>query len=95
MVSPDGTNFEDFLKEQLKNPKFKKEWDKLELEYSIIGVLLEFRAQNNMTQKKLAKKSGVKKSDINKLETGDLNVSIRTLRRIAKAMGKTLEIKFV
>ncbi len=30
-------DFESYLEEKLKNPKFKKEWDKLEQWYKIIS----------------------------------------------------------
>jgi hypothetical protein len=33
-----------YLEKQLKNPKFKKEWDELEAEYQIIQNIVESRS---------------------------------------------------
>ena len=35
------TNFNDFLKEQLKDPAFKAEWDALDPEFSVIEAMLK------------------------------------------------------
>ena len=37
------TNFNDFLDEQLKDPKLKAEYDALEPEFTIIQTCLRFR----------------------------------------------------
>ena len=39
-----------YLAEQLKNPKFKKEWDELEDEYQIIENIVKTRIEAHMTQ---------------------------------------------
>ena len=39
-----------YLEKQLKNPKFKKEWDALDDEYQIIQNIVEARLAAHMTQ---------------------------------------------
>lgn len=37
------TNFDKYLKEQLENPEFKKEYDALEPEYAVIQAMIDAR----------------------------------------------------
>ncbi|MFR6482973.1 MAG: hypothetical protein ACLUPK_07740 [Veillonella sp.] len=39
-----------YLENQLKNPKFKKDWDALDDEYQIIQNIVEARLAAHMTQ---------------------------------------------
>lgn len=84
--------FEEVLKEQLKDPEFKKEYDALELEFSIIRQVIQKRLDKGMTQKQLAEKIGTKQSAIARLEGGNSNPSVAFLDKIAKALGGKLEI---
>lgn len=89
------TRFDDFLKEQLKDPEIKREYDALEPEFAIIRAIVDARIETGLTQKELSERTGIAQSDISKLENGNANPSIRTLKRLANAMGKTLKIEFV
>ncbi len=55
----------------------------------------EFRESYHITQDSLSLKSGIPRSTISKIETGKRNVSIEKLIKIANALGKDLEIRFV
>ena len=57
--------------------------------------MIDARKQAGLTQKDLSVRSGIAQGDISKLENGNGNPSIRTLQRLAYAMGKTLKIEFV
>lgn len=84
-----------YLAEQLKNPKFKKEWDELEDEYQIIENIVKARIEAHMTQTQLSEVTGITQSDISKIENGNGNPSLKILRKIAHAFGKKLKIEFV
>lgn len=86
--------FNDFLQEQLKNPEFKKEYEALEPEFSIIQAMINARRSAGMTQKQLAEKTGISQGDISKMENGNGNPSLRTLQRLADGMGMRLNIQF-
>ncbi len=90
-----GKNFRETLNEQLKNPEFKKEYDALEAEFSIIQAMLDARKASGMTQKELAERTGIAQADISKLENGNANPSLRTLQRLADGMGMRLKLEFV
>lgn len=88
-------DFQRYLDQQLENPEFRKEWDALEPEYTIMRAMIDARNAEGLTQKELSERSGIAQGDISKLENGNANPSIRTLQRLAAAMGKTLRIEFV
>lgn len=89
------TNFNDYLNEQMKNPEFKEEYDALEPEFAIIQAIIDACKSSGITQKELSQKSGIAQGDISKLENGNANPSLKTLQRLASAMGKRLKIEFV
>ena len=90
-----GKNFRETLEVQLQDPEFKKEYDALEPEFQIIRAMLDGRAANNLTQKELSEVTGITQSDISKLENGNANPSLNTLKRIAAAMNMMVKISFV
>jgi ribosome-binding protein aMBF1 (putative translation factor) len=85
-------DWEDFKKELLKDPEFKKEYDALELEYSIIAQVIQKRLDKKMSQKQLAEKIGTKQSAIARLEGGNTNPSVAFLEKVSKALGSKLQI---
>lgn len=89
------TNYKDFLNEQLQNEEFKKEYDALDAEFSIIQAMLDARKASGMTQKELSDRTGIAQADISKLENGNANPSLRTLQRLAEGMGMRLKLEFV
>lgn len=88
-------NFQDFLKEQLKDPVFKNHYDehgkKLEVAYSI----LQLRKELDLSQKDLANKLRTSQSNIARAESGNQNVTVHFLQKIAKATNRNLKIQFV
>ena len=88
------TSFDHYLQEQLKDPKFKAEFDALEPEFAIISALVDARAQSGLTQQELSARTGIAQSDISKFENGNGNPSLRTLRRLAAGMGMRLSLQF-
>lgn len=89
------TSFNEYLKEQLKDSEFKKEWDALEAEFSLFQALIDARESSGLSQSELARKTGIAQGDISKIENGNGNPSIKTLKRLAQGMGKSLRIEFV
>lgn len=87
--------FNDFLKEQLKDPKFKAEYEKLQPEHVVIQAIIDARKQSGLTQKELSERTGIAQGDISKIEKGNANPSIRTLQRLATGMGMRLKIEFL
>ena len=87
--------FNEFLEEQLQDPEFKKEYDALEPEFTIIQSVIDARKASGLTQKELSLRTGIAQADISKLEHGNANPSIQALQRLAKGMGMRLHISFL
>ena len=87
--------FNDYLNERLKDDNFKEEYDKLDDEYSFAVALIEARNKRKLSQKQLAEKTGMTQADISKIESGNRNLSIKTLKRLADGLDMDLRIQFV
>lgn len=87
-------SFDSYLKEQLKDPEFRAEYEALEPEFAIMQAMIDARKATGMTQKQLADATGINQADISKLERGNANPSLRTLQRLASGMGMRLKLEF-
>lgn len=87
--------FDDFLNEQLNDAEIRSEYEALQPKHALIQAMIDARQESGITQKELAKRTGIAQGDISKLERGNVNPSIRTLQRLAKGMGKVLKIEFI
>ena len=97
MIKPRDRQYLDFdvwLKDKLKDPEFKAEYDKLQPEFAVINAIIEARRNKGLTQKKLAEKIGTKQSVISRLESGNANPSVAFLKKLAEALDSNLQIKF-
>ena len=88
-------DFDSFLNEQLQDPEFKKEWDVSQLEFDITEMIIAARREQNLSQKELAAKSGIRQSNISRIENGQCIPNITTLQRIAAGLGKKVQIQFI
>ena len=79
----------------MEDPEFKKEWDDLEIEYQVQSELIRARLESNMTQAELAQKSGIRQSNISRIENGNAVPRLDTLKALAHAMGKNLKISMI
>ena len=90
-----SSNFDDYLKEQLQDLEFRREYEALQPERAIIQAFVDARKSSGLSQNELAKRTGIAQGDISKIENGNGNPSVRTLQRLAKGMGMTLRIEFI
>ena len=84
--------FKEFLAESLKNPKVKKAYDDLAPEFAIIDSIIKQRIKHNLTQAEFAKRMKTKQPVISRLEQGNMNPSLKFLKRVAKALDAKLYI---
>lgn len=89
-----NTTLDQYLDKQLKDPKFKKEWDKLDANYQVTRELIRARIENDMSQRELAKKANTTQAVISRIENMSVSPSVGLLKRLAEALDKKLEIKF-
>ena len=58
-------------------------------------AIAEGRAAKDFTQAQLAEATGINQADISRLENGNGNPSLRTLKRLAAGLGMSLKLEFV
>ena len=83
-----------YLNIQLENPEFAAEWERQRPEREYIKAIVVARMEQNLTQRELAQKTGIRQSNISRIENGNCSPTVATLQQIAKGIGKTLYIEF-
>jgi ribosome-binding protein aMBF1 (putative translation factor) len=78
----------------MKDPKFRREYEALEEEFSLVAALIEARTRAGLTQKQVARRMKTTQAVIARLEGGGSKPSTRTLERYAEATGSRLRISF-
>ncbi len=87
-----STKYEDFKAQLLTDPEVRKEYEALEPQFRLIRDILLRRSELNLSQLQLAKLVETQQPAISRLERGDGNITINTLRRIANALDADLDI---
>ena len=82
------------LAERMKDPEFKAEYEALEPEFAIVQAIIDARKKSGLTQKQLSERTGIAQGDISKIEKGEANPSLRTLKRLASGMNMKLHLQF-
>ena len=75
------SDLQEYLREQLNDPKFRREYEALEPEYEAIRAIIGARIEANMTQKELAEKTGIRQSNISRIENGTCSPTIDKIGR--------------
>ena len=88
------TNYQELKEELMQDPDFRAEYDRTRPEFEIMHALIDARINSNMTQKELSMKSGVRQSNISRIENGTCSPTIATLQALAEGLGKKLIISF-
>ena len=89
------SDFKKYLAQQMEDPAFAAEYEAQRPEYEAIRAVIAARLACNMTQKELAEKTGIRQSNISRIQNGSASPTIDTLARIAAGLGKQLKIDFV
>ena len=88
------SDYKKHLEEQLRNPDFASEWEHGHPEREYIKAIITARMELNLTQKELALKTGIRQSNISRIENGNSSPTIATFQQLASGMNKTLYIEF-
>jgi predicted transcriptional regulator len=79
----------------LENEEVRAELKDNAVEYKIIEEIITARQEKHLTQKDLAYLAGTKQSNISRFESGNYNPTLGFLNKIARAIGKELEVRIV
>lgn len=73
--------------EQLADPIFREEWQRLAPARAFSIALLRYRAEKDLTQRQMAEALGVSQPRVAKLESGEHNPTIDTIINMVKRLG--------
>ena len=73
--------------EQLADPGFKAEWQRLAPAREFAATLLRYRAEHKLSQRALAQKLGVSQPRVAKLESGEHNPEVDTIINAVRQLG--------
>lgn len=76
----------------MKDPEFRREYEKLEPEFQIARQIIAARIKKKMTQAELAKKADTGQAVISRLEGMNAKPSISLLYRVAQALGTKIQV---
>jgi len=88
------TKFDALHKKWMKDPAYRKEYEALEEEFTLMAEVAKARARAGLSQAELARRMKTTQSAVARLESGRGLPSTRTLGRFAKATGHRLKISF-
>ena len=80
--------------ELLRDPETKAEFEALRPYYEVVSQIIKARTEQGLTQEDLAVRTGLQRSNISRLESGNYNPSLDLLSRVAKGLGLELHIEF-
>lgn len=83
------------LERSLQDEEFAREWKEQSAKRDVMRQIVEARMKEGLTQQELAERCGMKASNLCRLENGNGNPSVATLEKIARVLGRRLEISFV
>ncbi|MDR1764536.1 MAG: helix-turn-helix transcriptional regulator [Lachnospiraceae bacterium] len=78
----------------LDNPDIKAEFEALRPHYEIVAQIIKARNEQGLTQEGLAKRSGIARCNISRLESGTYNPSLALLNRVAHGLGMEVHVEF-
>ena len=76
----------------MKDEEFKAEYEKLKPRYDLILQIIEARTSQNITREELALRVGTQKSNISRLGSGTYNPSLDFLSKVARSLGKEIQV---
>ncbi len=88
--------FQDYLKTQLKDKEFRKGYEEEGVYAQVAIQLARLRSQKKLSQKRLAQLLHTSQQTVSRLEDPrNASYSLKTLVKLAHALGKELKIQFV
>lgn len=83
---------ESVLDENLRDPRFRAEWERTALARWLAVEVAHYRAENALSQCQLAERLGMHQSDVARIESGGHTPTLERLIRICKGLDIELMI---
>jgi transcriptional regulator with XRE-family HTH domain len=78
---------EEVLREALQDPEFRAEWERTALARAVATWVVKYRTERKLSQTKLAAILGWRQPNVARLESGEHEPSLATLRLLAQKLG--------
>lgn len=75
-----------------EGPQAVRELERFHEEFSLASQLIEGRREGKLSQRELAKLSGVPQSEISRIETGASNPTYATITALLRPLGKRIQL---
>jgi transcriptional regulator with XRE-family HTH domain len=83
----DTIPFEQILEEELQDPEFRAEWERLAPARAVANRLIAYRADHGLTQTGLARLLGMSQPAVFRLELGEHLPTLQTLLKLSEVLG--------
>lgn len=90
-----GTTLRQYLRGEMKDPEFRRLYQEADIELRVALEVTKAREAKHMSQRELAGALKTKQQTVSRIERGAQNVTIETLDKIARALGRDLQVRFV
>lgn len=82
------------LGKELKNAESREAIEAYYLEAVVAEKLLKIREKMHLTQKALAEKAHMQQNAVSRIEKGENSLTLRTMQKVAAAMGYQVTVDF-
>jgi DNA-binding XRE family transcriptional regulator len=88
-------SLDELFDKEMKDPAFRKEWEDNEAEYQLGRAMIEARISRRLSQRALASKIGTTQTALSRIESNLTSPTFRMASKIARGLGKKLQVRFV
>ncbi len=69
------------------------EYEELRPQYDLVAQIIAARTEEGLSQEALAERTGIARSNISRLESGNYNPSFEFMARVARGLGREIHIE--
>lgn len=92
-TSAPGVPGSEVLERLLEDPEMQRMMQEMEPMLHVSKQIIRARIEQNLSRADLAVKAGTTANVISRLENGNMNPSLKLLKKVAEALGKRLHIE--
>jgi DNA-binding XRE family transcriptional regulator len=82
-----------FRQLRAQDPELQAEYERLKPRFDLVDELIRARKQAGLTQADLARRAGVSRHTIASLESAEHSPRLETVVAVARALGRTVEVR--
>src|SRR5438270_12787477 len=83
---------QDIVAGELEDPVYHAEWERTRLAHEVAMKVIQYRVEHKLTQAELARRLGMRQPHVARLEAGDHEPTLATLRRLAQVLSLEFHI---